>query len=413
MCATGPVKPALLMPDANNAPRSAGAESPEPLRIALLAGEASGDQLGANLIDALRARFPQASFVGMAGPRMRAAGCEALAEMEELNVMGLVEILRHYPRLRRLRARLTRELTDWRPHVVVGIDVPDFTLWIERRLKDAGSLAVHYVCPQVWAWRAGRIPHIRRSINLMLTLFPFEAPFLRQHGIDATFVGHPLADRIPLHPDRQQLRRALGLAADAEWVALMPGSRRQELQRHVDLFLQTASLLHHQRPAMRFVAGAVHARAAAFIRTRHAALAPQLPLEIIEGRASDVLLAADAALVVSGTISLESALCGTPAVVAYRLAALSYWWLRRAVKVAHIALPNLLLSRRLFPEFVQDEAHPAALAGALAQWLDDAAAREDCRRSCEDLHQTLARSAGPSAAQAIAQSLAARGVASA
>lgn len=376
-----------------------------PLRVALIAGEASGDQLGADLIAGLRTRYPDVECVGMPGPRMRAAGCRALADMEELNVMGLVEILRHYPRLRALRGRLTRELLALQPDVMVGIDVPDFALWIEQRLKDAGTLAVHYVCPQVWAWRAGRIPHIARAVNLMLTLFPFEAPFLRQHGIEAAFVGHPLADRIPAQPDRPAVRAALGLAPEREWVALMPGSRRQELARHVDLFLQAANSLHANRPRTSFVAGAVHARAGAFIRSRHAAVAPGLPLTVIEGRASDVLQAANAALVVSGTVSLEAALCGTPAVVAYRLAPLSYWWLRRAVKVAHIALPNLLLGHRLFPEFVQSAAQPAALARALAQWLADTDAREACTRACAGLHETLARSAGQTAANAIARAL--------
>ncbi len=369
--------------------------------IALVAGEASGDQLGADLINGLRARFPAARFIGMTGPRMRAAGCESLADIEELNVMGLVEIVRHYPRLRALRSRLARQLTRLKPDVVVGIDVPDFTLWLEAHCKRQGILAVHYVCPQVWAWRAQRIPYIGRSIDHMLTLFPFEAPFLAEHGIEATFVGHPLADRLSALPDRRALRRALALPLDVPLVALMPGSRRQELARHVGLFLLAAKRLYQRKPTACFVAGAVHAAAARRIRDAHAALAPELPLQVLEDRASDVLVAADAALVVSGTVSLESALAGTPAVVAYRLAPLSYWWLKRLVRVPHVALPNLLLGRRLFPEFLQDAATPEALAAALGTWLDDEDARKACRDACAGLHQALARSAGDSAARAI------------
>jgi lipid-A-disaccharide synthase len=378
---------------------------PGPL-FALVAGEASGDQLGADLIHGLRLQFPGARFIGMTGPRMRAAGCESLADIEALNVMGLVEILRHYPRLRRLRARVTREILAARPVAMIGIDVPDFTLWMEAHCKAVGILAVHYVCPQVWAWRERRIPRIGRAVNHVLTLFPFEAPFLAGHGIEATFVGHPLADRIPPAPRREELRRALGLPLDHQIVALMPGSRRQELVRHVDLFLRAAHALHARLPGTMFVAGAVHADAAARLRARQAALVPELPLVVIERRASEVLMAADAALVVSGTISLESALSGTPAVVAYRLAPLSYWWLKRLVRVAHVALPNLLLGRRLFPEFLQDAATPEALANALGAWLTDAQASRECREACASLHGALAHGAGETAARAIERALA-------
>lgn len=379
---------------------------PAPLRrVALIAGEASGDQLGASVIEGLRARHPNLEFVGMCGPRMVAAGCRALADIEELNVMGIVEILRHYPRLRRLRARLTADILALQPDVVIGIDVPDFTFWMEARFKQAGIFAVHLVCPQVWAWRASRIPSLAKAVDLMLTLFPFEAPFLAGHGIKASFIGHPLADRIPAAPDRIATRQKLGLVESGPLVALMPGSRRQELSRHVDLFLLAAQRLQAAMPDARFVAGAVHAAAARQILERHAALAPTLPLTVVERQASEVLIAADTALVVSGTVSLESALCGTPAVVAYRMAALSHWWLRRLVTVAHIALPNLLLEKRLFPEFVQNEATPEALAGALERWLRDGPAREAARASCGQLHQQLAQQAGRSAALAIEQGL--------
>ena len=373
--------------------------------MALIAGEASGDLLGANLIDALRARHPTVEFIGMTGPLMRAAGCQSLADIEELSVMGLAEVVRHYPRLRALRARLIQTLAAARPDVIVGIDVPDFSLAIERHLKQAGALAVHYVCPQVWAWRAGRLPGIARAVDLVLTLFPFEAPFLVKHGIAAAFVGHPLADRIPRSPDRLACRRALGLAADGPLVALMPGSRRQELGRHVDLFLGAARQLFIEHPSVRFVAGAISPTAAALLRERHANLAPQLPLQVVERRASETLQAADVALLVSGTVTLEAALSGTPSVVAYRLAPLSYWWLRRLVKVPHIALPNILLERCLFPEFIQADANPETLAAALWGWLSNPEAVAECRILCGGLHAALRQDAGLAAALAIEQAL--------
>ncbi len=333
---------------------------------------------------------------------MRAAGCRALADIDELAVMGLVEVLKHYPRLRALRKRLTSELLAARPDVLVGIDVPDFTLEIERQARAAGIPAVHYVCPQVWAWRAGRLPGIRQSTDLILTLFPFEVPFLAQHGIEAEFVGHPLADRIPLNLDRAAARRALlDGSQDGPLVALMPGSRRQELARHVGPFLRAAAELQRRRRYVRYAIGAVNEAGAEFIRAQAAMIVPGLPLDIVVARASDLLSAADAALVASGTVTLEAALCGTPSVVAYRLAAPSYWLMRRAVKVPHVALPNLLLDERLMPEFLQEAATPTALASALEAWLDEPARVAAFRARCATLHRDLKVGSGVAAASAL------------
>ena len=371
-------------------------------RVAIIAGEASGDQLGGDLISALRARHPTVDVLGMAGPRMLAAGCRALAGIDELAVMGLFEVLKHYPRLHALRRRLTSELLAARPDVLIGIDVPDFTLDIERQARAAGIPAVHYVCPQVWAWRSGRLPRIRQSTDRILTLFPFEVPFLAAHGIDAEFVGHPLADRIPLTLDRVAARRGLiAGAGDGLLVALMPGSRRQELARHVDLFLRAAAGLLQGRPDVRFAIGAVNEAGATFIRERVATVAPSLPLTVVVGRASELLSAADAALLASGTVTLEAALCGTPSVVAYRLAAPSYWLMRHAVKVPHIALPNLLLDERLMPEFLQNAATPMALAAALNAWLNDPARVAGFRARCSTLHRSLRVGSGVAAASAL------------
>jgi len=385
-------------------PRSSA--TPPLRRIAIVAGEASGDQLGADLIEALRARHPGLEILGMAGPRMAAAGCRALAQVDELAVMGLVEVLRHYPRLRRLRGRLIDELLAARPDVLIGIDVPDFTLEIERRAKAAGIPAVHYVCPQVWAWRPGRLPKIRAAVDLVLALFPFEVPFLAAHGIEAAFVGHPLADRIPAEPNRAAARAALlpgEPATEGPLLAVLPGSRRQELARHAELFLAAARELATRRAGTRVVLGAVNATAARELDARLAGWPPSAgPLpRIVTGRSTELLAAADVALVASGTVTLEAALSGTPAVVAYRLAPLSWWWLRRAVKVAHVALPNLLFGERVLPELLQDEATPDTLAAALEAWLADPARVSDYRRRCRALHASLRVGSGAAAAAAI------------
>ena len=369
------------------------------LRVGIVAGEPSGDQLGAALITALRARGP-VEIRAMAGPRMRAAGCTELAGIEELSVMGVVEVLRHYPRLRRLRSRLLGEFLRWRPDVFVGIDVPDFTLHLEARLKATGIAAVHYACPQVWAWRRGRVRMIRRATDLVLTLFPFEAPFLREYGVPAEFVGHPLADRIPLAIDRATARAQLALAPGGPVVALLPGSRRQEYTRHLPLFLATARALRASLPEIQFVLGAVNEHAARAMQTGLAG-EDGVDCRVISGRTVDILSAADVALCVSGTVTLEAALTKTPLVVAYQLSPLSYQILKRMVHSRWIALPNLLLGRDAVPEFVQDRATPSALAAALLTWLQEPLRRAEYTQACLDLHRELRNNAGAAAASAI------------
>lgn len=373
------------------------------LRIGIVAGEPSGDQLGAALISALRARCPGIEIIAMSGPRMRAAGCETLAGIEELSVMGLVEILKHYPRLRRLRRNLMEQLLTRRPDVFVGIDVPDFVLAIEARLKQAGIPTVHMVCPQVWAWRAHRVPVLRESVTRLLTLFPFETSFLHQQGIDARFIGHPLADRIPSVIDRPAARRALDETAQGPLVALMPGSRTQEYRRHLRLFLAAAAVLKDRIPDCRFMLGVVDARAARWAEDQ--ALIKSLDVRVHVARSREVLAAADAALCVSGTITLEAALSQTPLVVAYKMPWLTHQILKRLVRVPHIALPNLLMETALVPEMIQADATPQALAGALADWLGDSARVAAYRAHCTALHRTLRNEAGDAAAAAILELL--------
>ncbi len=369
------------------------------LRVGIVAGEPSGDQLGATLITALRAREPDIEITAMAGPQMRRAGCRDIAGIEELSVMGLAEVLRHYLRLRRLRARLIHTFLALRPDVFIGIDVPDFVLQIESEMKAAGIPTVHVVCPQVWAWRPGRLPVIRRAVTRLLTLFPFETAFLQQHQIGAHFIGHPLADRIPLHGDQAAARAGFKVGNRGPVVALLPGSRRQEYRRHLPLFLAAARLLLAQTPGCQFVLAVVNEDAAQYARVIADPYA--LPLEIIVARSIEVLTAADVALCVSGTITLEAALTKTPAVVAYRMPALTYAVLRRMVKVPYIALPNLLLSRPLLPEHIQAAATPANLARALAEWLSEPARVAAYRAQCQGLHQTLRNDAGTAAAAAV------------
>jgi len=330
---------------------------------------------------------------------MREAGCETVADIEQLSVMGLVEVLKHYPRLRRLQRGLIQTFLDRRPDVFIGIDVPDFVLAIEARLKQAGIPAVHLVCPQVWAWRPQRVPALRESITRLLTLFPFETSFLREHGLDARFIGHPLADSIPQVIDRTAARLALGEPAQGPLIALMPGSRTQEYRRHLPLFLASAAVLKRDYPDCCFMLGVVNERAAEWARSQP--LLQTLGARVHTARSREVLAAADAALCVSGTITLEAALSQTPLVVAYRMPWLTHQILKRLVRVPHIALPNLLMNGAPVPELIQTDATPQRLAAALANWLGDPARVAAWREECAALHQILRNDAGRAAAEAI------------
>ena len=347
--------------------------------IALVAGEASGDNLGAALIDALRARVPNARFVAIAGPRMRAAGCEVLASSEELAVMGLAEILRHLRRLWALRARVTRELLARRPDVFIGIDAPEFNLGLARRLKAAGVRTVQYVSPQVWAWRQSRVHDIARACDRILCLLPFEPAFYAAHGVEARFVGHPLADQFPLQPDRAAARAALGIDPGAEVVAVLPGSRAGEVLRLAAPFAAAASWLHERRPGVRFVAPLTTAATREIFDAAWCETAPAVPVQIEDGKSRWVLAAADVVLVASGTATLETLLTQRPMVVAYKLAPLTAFLLRQLglVKVAHFAQANLLVGRRAVPEFFQSEVRAESLGGALLHWLEAARAPAD------------------------------------
>jgi len=372
------------------------------VRVGLVAGEASGDLLGAGLIEALRQLVPDALFEGVAGPRMRAAGCEAWEESDALAVMGLVEPLREIPRLLRLRRELVRRWTTAPPDVFVGIDAPDFNLGLEKRLRAAGVRTVHYVSPSVWAWRQRRVHKIARAADLVLCLFPFEKAFYDRHGVPAVFVGHPMADRLPADASRAAERRALGLGQDPV-VAVMPGSRSGEVRRLGPVFVDAAGLLAERYPSIGFVTPLANSKTRALFEGVLGPAGIRDRFLLLDGNAPSAIIASDCVLVASGTATLEAALLQRPMVAAYRLAPLTYWLARllRLLKVPHFTLPNQLTDEPLVPELVQHAANPEALANEVATLLDDPGKRHRIESVFGSLRERLARGADRVAAEAV------------
>lgn len=371
------------------------------LRLAIVAGETSGDLLGAGLLAALREAGVDVQASGIGGPRMLAEGLTPRYPMERLAVMGLWEVLGRYRELHAARERLIEHWIGEPPDVFVGIDAPDFNLVLEDRLHAAGIRTVHYVGPQVWAWRRRRIALIRRAVERMLVLFPFEVDFYARHDVAAVCVGHPLADAIPLDPDPAAARRALGLAADGPLLGLLPGSRAGELQRHLGPFLATARWCQARRPALGVLVAAVHRQAAEAIRAAVARDAPDLAVQVVEGRSHEVMQAADVLLSASGTATLEAMLFGKPMVVAYRMAWPTWLLVRWLVRVEHCALPNLLAGERLVPEFLQSEVRPDTMGPALLHWLDAPGDAARLRERFRAQHLQLRRDASRAAARAV------------
>ena len=379
---------------------------PVPLRVGIVAGEASGDTLGAELIKSLRTLMPDAQFFGVAGPKMRALGMEAWEPSEALAVMGLFEILLELPRLLALRRRVRRRMEQARPDVFVGIDSPEFNLGLSRRLRAAGIPTVQYVSPQVWAWRQGRVSRMRKAVDLVLCLLPFEKRFYDEQGLAAEFVGHPLADQIPLDVDRGAARAALGIRTDAAVIALLPGSRRGEVRRLSPDFAATVRWIAARRPDIEFIAPMASAAVREIFAREMgtaAGAAGAARLRLIDGQAQTALIAADAVLVASGTASLETALCKRPMVVVYRLGAPTAWLLRRMkiVKSRFFAQPNLLADRRIVGEYFQSDIVPESIGAELLAWLTDAARRTELGLEMARMHATLRRDASASAARAI------------
>jgi len=384
------------------------AAGPAPV-FGLVAGEASGDNLGGPLVRALAERVPSSRFVGVAGPRMQEAGCEAWWPADALAVMGLAEVLRHLPRLLRLRRELLARLVEARPTAFVGIDSPEFNLRVASALKRRGIPTVQYVSPQVWAWRQGRVRTIGQAVDLVLCVLPFETDFYRANAVRAVFVGHPLADRIPLDNDPRPARAALGLAEAGEILAVLPGSRRGEVGRLGPPFAATLAWLAERRPGLGFVAPMANAAARESFEQSLRIHAPGVAVSLVDGRAHEAIAAADAALVASGTATLETALVKRPMVVAYRVARLTGWLLRdlKLVKSAYFSQPNLLAGRQLVPEYFQEQVRPDVLGPAVLGQLDraDRAALVDEFRR---IHLQLRCDASARAADAIVELLDAR-----
>ncbi|WP_233198629.1 MULTISPECIES: lipid-A-disaccharide synthase [Luteimonas] len=377
-----------------------------PLRIALVAGEASGDLLGAGLIEQLRMRHPQATFAGVGGDAMRAAGMTTWHDASELAVMGLSEVLRHLPRLLTLRGRLRARLLDWRPDVFIGIDAPDFNLGLERSLKRHGIRTVHYVSPSIWAWRQGRAAKIGRSADLVLCLFPMEPPIYARHGVDARFVGHPLAEMLALEPDRAAARDALGLAPEARVLAVLPGSRLGEIARLGEVFLDAAARVAEALPGLLIVVPAANAGCRAAIDALRAQPRfASLDVRVLDGQARLAMVASDVVLLASGTATLEALLAKRPMVVGYRIAPSTAFLVRlfKLMKVDRFSLPNVLAGRTIAPEFMQEDCTPAHLSAAVLHWFRDPAAAEALQPVYRELHLQLRQGASATAADAVAR----------
>ena len=372
------------------------------MRLAMVAGEASGDLLAGLLLEGLQRRWPTLQTMGIGGPRMVAHGFDAWWPHDKLAVRGYVEVLKHYREISAIRDRLAQRLLQERPPAFIGVDAPDFNLGLEKRLKQAGIKTIHFVCPSIWAWRGGRAQKMAASVDHVLCLFPFEPELLHRHGVAATFVGHPLADAIALQPPHQASRAALGLADGERVVAVLPGSRRSEIQYIAPRFLQAVALLHRQQPALRFVLP-VAPGLRALLEPLVAQHAPDAPLRLLDGQSHTALAACDVTLIASGTATLEAALFKQPMVIGYNMHALSWQLMKRMKYQPWVGLPNILCRDFVVPELLQDECQPAPLAAAVTRWLDDAAARQRVAQRFTDLHHLLRRDTASCATDAIAQ----------
>jgi len=365
-----------------------------------VAGEASGDLLGGLLLEGLRPALPEARFWGVGGEAMRVQGFEARWSYEPLAVHGFVDALRRYPQLVRFRRELARAFEAPPVDLFIGIDAPDFNLGLEARLKRAGIGTAHFVSPSIWAWRRGRLKTIARAVDLMLCLFPFEPPLYAETGVEACFVGHPLADRLPLVPDQAGARAALGIALQAPVLALLPGSREGELRHLLPVFLAAAARLRQALPELVLLLPTANALGDALV-AQALAEAPELEARVLPRRAHEAMTAADVVLLASGTAALEAALLKRPMVIAYRMNPWQYRLLRRMAYLPWVGLPNILLRETVVPELLQDEANPADLAAAVLRWFEDAPARERLTERFTELHLMLRQDTARRAREAI------------
>jgi lipid-A-disaccharide synthase len=373
-----------------------------PLHVGMVAGEASGDLLAAHLVAALKARRPGIEFAGIGGPRMAAEGFESHFPMEKLSVRGYAEALRHYREIMGIRRSLASSMLRDRPDIFIGVVSSDFNLGLERKLKDAGIPVVHYVSPAVWAWRRWRVRRIARSVDRILCMFPFEEPIYRAAGVPVTYVGHPLADMIPLEPPKDEARAQLRLPTGKLIIALLPGSRRSELQYMAGAFVLAAHRFRQEVNDVHFVCPMVTRETRElFERAIHEHQRTDLPLTLLFGHSHDALAAADLALVASGTATLETALFKTPMVIAYRQSPITWALMRQMLYLPYVGMPNILAGEHLVPELLQDQATPANLAGALLTLLRDTTAQRRQVERFREFHQLLRQNTAEKAADAI------------
>jgi lipid-A-disaccharide synthase len=377
---------------------------PNAPRLAMVAGEASGDLLAGLLLAALRKRWPQLRAAGIGGPSMAQQGFEAWWPHDKLAVRGYFEVLRHYREILAIRKALAARLLDERPDAFIGVDAPDFNLHLETQLKAQRIKSIHFVSPSIWAWRSRRIEKIKRAVDHVLCLFPFEPVIYAQHGIAATYVGHPLADVIPEEPPRAASRVALGLTDEEQVVALLPGSRRSEIEYVLPAFMDAAVLMHRAQRSLRFVLPIAHGLRP-LVEPIVAARALTPPVLLVDGRSHEVLAACDVTLIASGTATLEAALFKRPMVIAYRMHELSWQMMKRMRLQPWVGLPNVLLKEFVVPELLQRDASPSALAKEALAWLGDRARVERVTARFAELHHSLRRDTGRAATDAIAQIL--------
>ena len=373
--------------------------------IAIIAGEVSGDILGAGLIHALKARYPNAKFIGIGGERMIAEGFETLFDMEELSVMGLVEVLKHLPRLLNIRRSIIEQLSALKPDVFIGIDAPDFNLDVELKLKQRGIKTIHYVSPSVWAWRQKRVYKIAAATNLVLAFLPFEKAFYDRFNVPCRFIGHTMADAIPLKPNRDEACQLLNLDPAQRYVAILVGSRGSEVEFLSEPFLQTAQLLHQRYPDVKFLVPLINQKRRQQFEQIKQRVAPELDMILLDGNARAAMITAEATLLASGTAALEAMLCKSPMVVGYRMKPFTYFLAKRLVKTKYVSLPNLLADEMLVPELIQEDCNPTKLAEKLSLYLsEDKSAvqnRHVLLQRFAELHQMIQCNADQQAAQAV------------
>ncbi len=371
-------------------------------KIAIVAGEASGDLLGCHLMRALKAQRSDLTFIGIAGPKMMAEGAKSLFPIEKLSVRGYVEVIKHLYGLLKLRRSLLKQLLAEKPDIFIGVDAPDFNFWLERKLKKHGIPTIHYVSPSIWAWRGGRVGKIKRAVSHVLALFPFEPALYEKAGVPVTYVGHPLADEIPLRPNKTAARETLKIEKNKQVIAMLPGSRQSEVRQHAELFVNAAKIISQDNTNTQFLVPLITRETRAiFEQALYKDMTQEIDLSILFGHAHDAMEAADVVLVASGTATLEAALLKRPMVITYRMPTLSWWILKRMNYLPYVGLPNILAGKFVVPELLQKDATPQKLADAVSLLLVDRNHVQEIKQEFTAIHQSLKQNSAKKAASVI------------